>query len=143
MKKALCLFAAASMLTLTSIECAEIATTDDDIIFALLEGEYSTLYLPTKGANYVLQNNPGGRQDVIGYPVLSYVAFAHHLSPEQKADIQTLIAHGADVNKKGIDSTDQNTALMIAVQHYNVDLVKLLLQNGADKNLKNKEGKTP
>ncbi|EQB52360.1 hypothetical protein CGLO_08024 [Colletotrichum gloeosporioides Cg-14] len=58
-----------------------------------------------------------------------------------------LIDEGADVNEKMFDiheflRFDGDTLLHIAGSHANADLVRLLLENGADKQVKNEPGRT-
>lgn len=56
----------------------------------------------------------------------------------KKAEL--LLRAGAHINK--IDSTFYNTPLQIASAGGNIEMVKLLLAHGADKSIKNGEGKT-
>lgn len=51
-----------------------------------------------------------------------------------------LLRAGAAVNK--VHDTFYNTPLHIAAEKGAVDIVKLLLARGADRNIKNKNGKT-
>ncbi|MFA5119029.1 MAG: ankyrin repeat domain-containing protein [Candidatus Omnitrophota bacterium] len=53
-----------------------------------------------------------------------------------------LLKHGADVNKKGGFWGDQ-TPLHIAVRRRNPDVIRLLLKNGADRNIKDRNSLTP
>jgi ankyrin repeat protein len=52
---------------------------------------------------------------------------------------ELLITKGADVNAK---TDDGSTALILAAQNGNMEMVKLLLQKAADVNIKTNEGKT-
>lgn len=50
---------------------------------------------------------------------------------------------GADVNAQSSESTGAYTALHYAVQLNDCDLVRFLLENGADKSIANDDGQTP
>lgn len=52
--------------------------------------------------------------------------------------VKKFIEYGADVNEKSNDMTP----LMIAARYNNIEIVKLLLDNGADSSIKNKNGFT-
>lgn len=71
-----------------------------------------------------------------GYTPLALAEFA----ADHNKMIQLLIAHGADVNLRGITGT---TPLFWAVMRGQKDDVKFLLDHGADPNLANSFGDTP
>lgn len=52
---------------------------------------------------------------------------------------QLLLKSGADINAKGVSG---NTALIDATQCVKIDIVKFLLENGADREIQNDQGKT-
>ena len=54
--------------------------------------------------------------------------------------VKTLLKHGANINAATIDTGD--TALHFAVQQFDKDIVYLLLKNGADPRIENKNGST-
>merc|ERR1711872_937664 len=54
--------------------------------------------------------------------------------------VKTLLKHGANINAVTIDTGD--TALHFAVQQFDKDIVYLLLKNGADPQIENKNGST-
>lgn len=58
-----------------------------------------------------------------------------------RSAISFLLEYGVDLNKQ--DDLDSSTALHYAVEKNNIELVKLLLENGADPNLKNEDDCTP
>ena len=68
-----------------------------------------------------------------------------HLRPDREVlqKVTAAIASGANVN--AIDKGDQKkeTALHIAAERGRVDVVQVLLENGADKSVRNAEGETP
>lgn len=55
--------------------------------------------------------------------------------------MEKLIEAGADVN--AVDSTDQNSPLLLATELGSVDIVRLLIQKNATVNLADKSGTTP
>ena len=56
-----------------------------------------------------------------------------------KEVLQALIAHGADVN---VSNNDKETALLVACQWSNVDVINALLNAGADPNIADERGNT-
>lgn len=64
--------------------------------------------------------------------------FGLSVKHERKNTFNYLLANKADVNK----SCDDVTPLMAAARYGYTDMVKTLLQKGADKNAKDKNGKT-
>ena len=56
----------------------------------------------------------------------------------KKAEI--LLRAGADINE--VHDTFRDTVLHIAAQRGNAEIIKLLINNGADRNIKNRDGKT-
>ncbi len=88
------------------------------------------LYLLEQGAN------PNTRID--GNPLL-----IHHLcSPDAETEmmVRSLLVHGANPN--GVSDSFQHTALMWAVFCYDADVVRLLINFGADVNKQNLMGRT-
>jgi ankyrin repeat protein len=71
----------------------------------------------------------------------------YHLSYYKKAlkSISYLIEKGADINAGilGNDYRSGDTPLHLAVKHYKLELVKFLIDKGANKNAKNGRGETP
>ncbi|MEJ7847412.1 MAG: ankyrin repeat domain-containing protein [Pyrinomonadaceae bacterium] len=62
------------------------------------------------------------------------------ISQEDNETVKQLIISGFDVNKK---DNDHRTALHVAVEHGNMEIVRFLLENGANVNIKTKEKLTP
>ncbi len=86
--------------------------------------------LITNGANVNIQDNKG-------YTPLHFAV--KHPTPN-KYTIQQLIKAGAQVNTPDYSNT---TALHSAVLYENLDIIKLLVENGADINRANHKGQTP
>lgn len=88
-------------------------------------------------------------QDNYGRTALMYLV--DYYKPKERLEIaEFLIKSGANVNLltsqvpyARYDNQSCNTALSIFVQNYDVEMVKLLLANGADVNLTCKGGNTP
>lgn len=69
-----------------------------------------------------------------GQTALQYAVTINNISQEM---IQFLIEKGANVNVRG---KSQNTPLLLAVINNKFEIVKILLKNGADQNIKNHWG---
>src|SRR5439155_522999 len=72
-------------------------------------------------------------------PPLVYAAFAG-VQDEMKAILELLLLNKADVNAQ---DEFAKSGLSWAVERGNAKTVKLLLENGADPNIKNEDGDTP
>jgi hypothetical protein len=83
-----------------------------------------------------------GKVEVMGdFTFIEYeIPFFNAIFQNDIKGVQTSIATGFDVNTK-----DKNnmTALHVAVEFENLEIAKLLLQNKADINAQDKDGKTP
>src|SRR3990167_747794 len=75
--------------------------------------------------------------DKTGYSLL---CFAIHYG--KLKSVQFLLEKGADVHQKNTNVHDE-TPLHLAAQDYNLYIIKLLLQYGADINVVNGKGQTP
>ena len=97
------------------------------IYYAAEKEDYETVkFLLEKGAN------PDGAEDF--HPI---IAAGNHNNTKL---IKLLISYGADVNSQ---DQDGNTVLHYAEENENEKVAEILLDNGGDPYLENKEGKTP
>ncbi|CAF1279168.1 unnamed protein product [Rotaria sp. Silwood1] len=91
------------------------------------------MLLDTKVCDVCLQNNAG-------YTAVMMAAVIDINNNEQKQIVRRLFRESGNVNVK--DTVSNQTALMLAVKHGKVDLVELLLENGAAVNLQDIDGST-
>uniref|UniRef100_A0A8C5BSX5 Uncharacterized protein n=1 Tax=Gadus morhua TaxID=8049 RepID=A0A8C5BSX5_GADMO len=78
-------------------------------------------------------------QNKAGYTPVMLATLAAVSSPEDMRVVEELFARG-DVNAKA--SQAGQTALMLAVSHGRLDMVRALLERGADLSLQDEEGST-
>lgn len=83
------------------------------------------------------QGNDINRLDYWGTP-LAYAARINNL-----AGAQFLIDKGAEINKGNPEGYESKTPMHAAAAHNSVDVAKLLLANGADLSIRNRENLTP
>ena len=92
----------------------------------------------------ILLENGGNPNSLGGYfktPALSMVAATSSIPTNQKIEMsKILLSHGANINAT---DADNYTVLHAAVGGSDGKYILYLLQNGADKNLKNNDGITP
>ena len=97
------------------------------LMLAVEEGRQSAVdLLVTSGADVNLKSN--------------YGLTALHFACEQPKSIPTLLAHGCEINAYDSKGT---TALQRAARELNVSAVRLLIENGANINIRDEAGMTP
>ncbi|CAF2854707.1 unnamed protein product [Rotaria sp. Silwood2] len=91
------------------------------------------MLLDTRVCDVCLQNNAG-------YTAVMMAAVIDITNNEQRQIVRRLFRESGNVNVK--TTASNQTALMLAVKHGKVDLVELLLENGAAVNLQDTDGST-
>ncbi|CAF1281668.1 unnamed protein product [Rotaria sordida] len=91
------------------------------------------MLLDTKVCDICLQNNAG-------YTAVMMAAVIDINNNDQRQVVRRLFRESGNVNVK--TTASNQTALMLAVKHGKVDLVELLLENGAAVNLQDTDGST-
>lgn len=120
------LFLSFGLLTATLMFSQELST---DLKFMLKNDE------PREFSTYVKKNDLNKCFKIKEEP---YSLLALSIKLESKKVFERLIEEKADLNL----ACDEKTPLMFAAKYGKVDLAKILLKNGADKNLKTSKGLT-
>ena len=106
--------------------------TDSALGIAVLHGELGMIHLLVRYGADLDQRN------VCGFNAL-HLAVSSSLQSIAPKICKFLLNHGADVN--AANPYNGETPLMLAVDHKEFDLAKLLIERGADATLRNNDGK--
>ena len=82
----------------------------------------------------MLEHNGDATEIFDGGETLLYIIASRYLMGSRPGIAKLLIDHGVDINAQNIYG---NTALHRAILRYNIDLVRILLENGADPYISN------
>ena len=122
---------------------------DDNVVRVLLKSEYLTEYILKDLFYYACEvekvkvlevflkctNLGPNTPSASGVPV-----FLHYINCGKMNTTKLFIKHGADIN---IADSIGTTALHHAAAHYDTEMVKYLLEKGANKKARNYKGQTP
>jgi hypothetical protein len=72
--------------------------------------------------------------------IMSHEEFLHNVAISNKEMVKKCLDRGANVNVKG---TDGKTALIISIERKEIDLIRILINSGADVNLADNNGVSP